>query len=192
MRELQALMELVLEGSVIDGLAAGAGTCGIASLNHEAGDDAMEYRTFVVALQTQLNEIAAGQRCLSRPQFDVELAVRGVQDNFARGGRLLHIVIAHRQVYYKESLAPDLLVAHQRITHARLFLELRRLHQRLHVDFSLAVEKVKQLLFYPKRQVLQIGNSDRLEVCDNVRDLVYYAVEVFQLWHDSQQAMVGI
>lgn len=58
------IIGLELRLLLVDALAALAGARGVASLDHEAGDDAVEERVVVVAVEEVLEEIAARQGCL--------------------------------------------------------------------------------------------------------------------------------
>lgn len=60
---LERRADLVLEGVAVDGLAAAPRARGVAALDHEAGDDAVEDHVVVVAALRERREVLA---CLSR------------------------------------------------------------------------------------------------------------------------------
>ena len=55
-------VDLIGEGMAPAGLTAAAGACGVASLDHEIGDDAVDGDIFVVAASDEGEEVLAGLR----------------------------------------------------------------------------------------------------------------------------------
>lgn len=80
-------MEFILEGfaAVECAFAAGAGACGVAALDDEAGDEAMEDGAVVVAVETVLEEVARGEGGLLCEEFKGEVAGGGAEDGFGGG-----------------------------------------------------------------------------------------------------------
>jgi hypothetical protein len=66
--EAQALVRLVDERLAVDALAARAAARGVAALDDEAGHEAVEADAVVVALEAELDEVAARQRTLLGPE----------------------------------------------------------------------------------------------------------------------------
>lgn len=93
MVEAQTGVELVGEDGAVDAPAAGAGAGGIAALDEEGFDDAVEEGAVVVALEAELDEVADRLGRLLRPQLDVQGAVAGV-DHHLPPCRRLQIVHA--------------------------------------------------------------------------------------------------
>lgn len=60
-------MKFIFEWMTENRITARAITMWIATLGYESSDNTMEYRSVVITFHTQLNEIAACQRCLSAP-----------------------------------------------------------------------------------------------------------------------------
>ena len=65
--ELQSLVKLVFEGSPVDGLSPRACASGVSCLDHEPWDDPVKDCVIVVALETELDEVAASKRHFPRP-----------------------------------------------------------------------------------------------------------------------------
>jgi hypothetical protein len=59
---------------------------GIATLDYEARDDAMERCAIVVPIQAMLQEVARGQWRLLRKELEEDVACGGLKEDF--GGRL--------------------------------------------------------------------------------------------------------
>ena len=74
--ELEPAVELILERfAVVDGAdAARAGSCGIAALDNEAGDEAVEDGVGVVAVEAVLEEVASCEGGLLAEEFELEVA----------------------------------------------------------------------------------------------------------------------
>lgn len=70
-------MELILEGPtfvLIDAFAAMPSACGVATLQDEAWDKAVEYRVLVVAIEAVLKEVARCKGGLFGEEFEGEVA----------------------------------------------------------------------------------------------------------------------
>ena len=67
-------------------------------LAHEFGNDAMEHGVVVVALQTQLDKVAARERRLLWPQLDIHVAQARNQQHLARGRRLRDVNGGHERM----------------------------------------------------------------------------------------------
>lgn len=91
--EAQAGVELVGEDGAEDAPAAGAGAGGIAALDEEGLDDAVEEGAVVVALEAELGEVADRLGRLLGPKLDVQGAIAGV-DHHLPPRRRLQIVHA--------------------------------------------------------------------------------------------------
>jgi hypothetical protein len=78
-----------------EGVRTVASTGGIASLNEEALDDAVEDGVVVVAFEAELDEVADGLRGLFGPQLDVQRPVRGIQHHLALRRWLQHVYRRH-------------------------------------------------------------------------------------------------
>lgn len=88
MVEAQTGVELVGEDGAVDAPAAGTGAGGIAALDEEGFDDAVEEGAVVVALEAELDEVADRLGRLLRPQLDVQGAVAGVDHHLPPRRRL--------------------------------------------------------------------------------------------------------
>ena len=66
-REGESLVQLVQEGATENTFSPLACPCGVSPLNHEVFDDPMEDSLVIVALQTELDEVANGARGLPGP-----------------------------------------------------------------------------------------------------------------------------
>lgn len=95
MVEAQAGVELVGEDGAVDAVAAGAGAGGVAALDEEGLDDAVEEGAVVVALEGELDEVAGGLGCLLGPQLDVQGAIAGVDHHFPPRRRLQIVHARH-------------------------------------------------------------------------------------------------
>ena len=98
MAELQPAVELVLEGLAPDRRAALARAGRVAALQHELGDEPVEDRAVVVALERKLYKVAARLRRLLGPKLDVDVAEGRVQDHLALRRRLGRVVRRHRRI----------------------------------------------------------------------------------------------
>lgn len=67
---LQTRVDLVFEFLPVDGGAAATSAGGVAALDHEVGDDAMEGRGVVVGSTDEGGEVGAGFGGVSRVQFE--------------------------------------------------------------------------------------------------------------------------
>ena len=79
-------MEFIFEGiSIVDCAdSARSSACRITALNYEARYEAMEYGVGIVAIQTVLEEISTSERTLFCEDFELDVAGRGVEDDFGR------------------------------------------------------------------------------------------------------------
>lgn len=75
-------MELIREEStIVDCFAPVAGAGRVAALEDEVGDEPVEDRVGVVAVEAELEEVARGEGCLDGPELDVEVAMGGFEDH---------------------------------------------------------------------------------------------------------------
>lgn len=88
--ELEARVELILKRSTIvdSTYTARASTSGVATLDNEARNQAVEDCAIVVAVQTMLEEVSRCERNLFRPDFDDEIACSSTEQDFGRRLRL--------------------------------------------------------------------------------------------------------
>ena len=78
-------MELILEDPtliLIDAFAAMPSACGVATLQNETWDKAVEYRVLVVAIEAVLKEVARGEGDLFGEKFEGEVAGGCGEENF--------------------------------------------------------------------------------------------------------------
>lgn len=78
-------MELILEDPtffLIDAFAAMPSACGVATLQNETWDKAMEYGVLVVAIEAVLNEVARCEGGLFGEEFEGEVAGSCGEENF--------------------------------------------------------------------------------------------------------------
>ena len=79
-------MEFVGEGrAIVAALAALAGARRVAALQDEAAHEAMEHGVVVVAIETQLQEVARRNGCLLGEELELEVAEGGVENELGRG-----------------------------------------------------------------------------------------------------------
>ena len=81
-------MELILEDPtlvLIDAFTAVPSACGIATLENETWDKAVEYRVVVVAIEAVLEEVAGGEGGLFGEDFEGEIAGGCGEENFGCG-----------------------------------------------------------------------------------------------------------
>lgn len=64
-------------------------------LYHEVLDHSVDESIVVVSLKSELDEVATGQRSFSRPKFNVDVTVGGMEKYLARGGRLREVDVGH-------------------------------------------------------------------------------------------------
>ena len=85
---LEGGVELVLELAAPDGLAAGAVALGVAGLDHELTDDAVEDGVVVVPVARVRAKVLDGLGALVREELDLDVARGGAQGGLvAQGGR---------------------------------------------------------------------------------------------------------
>lgn len=84
-------MKLIRKRIPINTFATCAGAGGIAALDEEVLDDAVEDGVVVVALEAELDEVPYGLGRFLRPELDVERAVRRVQHHLPLRRRLQHV-----------------------------------------------------------------------------------------------------
>jgi hypothetical protein len=88
-RVLQPAVELVGKGlAIVAALSALPRARGVAALQDEALDQAVEDGVVVVAIETQLQEVARRDGRLLGEELDLEIARGRVQDDFGRRVRL--------------------------------------------------------------------------------------------------------
>ena len=63
-------MDFIPEGSAVDAGSAATSSSGIASLNHEVGDNSMEFYSVVVSSPGKFGEISTCRRCVTPVQLD--------------------------------------------------------------------------------------------------------------------------
>ncbi len=81
--KFQLRMNLVLERHPRSWLSTCSRPCRVSALNHKPRNQPMEDGSIVIIVQTQLNEITAGQRCFTAPKFEFEFALACVQNNLS-------------------------------------------------------------------------------------------------------------
>lgn len=64
-------------------------------MDHHLLDNAMKQRLVVVVLETELYKVAARQRRLLAPQFDIHVSSGGVQDHLAVGVGFHVVYVSH-------------------------------------------------------------------------------------------------
>ena len=67
----------------------------VAGLYHKVSHDARERALVVGALERELYKVATRQRCLSREEFDINVAVRGGDHHLTLRGRLQGVDLRH-------------------------------------------------------------------------------------------------
>lgn len=72
---LERSRDLVFEFFAVDGLASATGTGGVAGLDHEVGDDAVEDDIVVVSALGKGSEVFAGTRGMVVVEFDDDVAL---------------------------------------------------------------------------------------------------------------------
>lgn len=78
-------MEFIREWGAVAALAAGAGAGGVAALDYETRDQAVEESVGVVAVEEVLEEGAGGEGCLGGEEGEGEGAGCGVEEGFCGG-----------------------------------------------------------------------------------------------------------
>ena len=82
-------MELILEQSArVDGFPTLPGAGWVATLDDEARDKSMKYRTIIVAIETELKEVAGCDWCLLCEKLEEDVAGCGVEEDLSCGLRL--------------------------------------------------------------------------------------------------------
>lgn len=80
-------MEFVREEpAIVDRFATVAGAGRVATLEDEVGDEPVEDRVGVVAVEAELEKVAGGEGCLDSPEFDVKVAVGSFEDYLCTEG----------------------------------------------------------------------------------------------------------
>jgi hypothetical protein len=80
---------------MVDWDRTGAGASGVAALDEEVLDDAVEEGAVVVALEAELHEVARRLGSLLGPQLDVERTSRRLHHHLALRGGLKHVHRRH-------------------------------------------------------------------------------------------------
>ncbi len=86
---LERRHDLVGELLAPDGVAAAPGAVGVAALQHEVGDVAVELDAVVAAARTEREEVLAGQRRQVAVQLKIQIAHVRAQARVPLPGRLL-------------------------------------------------------------------------------------------------------
>ena len=88
--ELEPTVQLISKGRAMleAAFAAGTGAGGVAALDDERGDEAVEDGAGVVAVEAVLEEVAGGEWGLGGEELEEDIAGGGLEEDFGGGLRL--------------------------------------------------------------------------------------------------------